>query len=140
MDDVARAYLGPKPTDPLTAALCTELQHRAQAGRAKYGVALADAGLSRAELLQHAKEEALDLACYLQALLMTGSKSMSGKSTMTPGEALEEMRKLPDDPYEGDQESDHARGDEILCALLRHLGQNEIVDEWEKRSSGWWWA
>jgi len=55
--------------DSITATLCAELRQRAAVGRAKYGVTLAEAGLSRRELLQHAKEEALDQAAYLQALI-----------------------------------------------------------------------
>lgn len=46
------------------------LLQRSQIGVAKYGVTLASSGLSRVELLQHALEEALDLANYLQTELM----------------------------------------------------------------------
>jgi len=46
------------------------LLKRSQVGIDKYGVTLAGSGLSRRELLQHALEEALDLANYLQAELM----------------------------------------------------------------------
>lgn len=56
-------------TDPITRALCHELHARAALGLNKYGVMLANAGLSRKQLLQHAKEEALDHAAYLQALI-----------------------------------------------------------------------
>lgn len=49
-----------------TDKLCAELQQRRNMGKAKYGTTLDDAGLSHRELLQHAKEEALDLAEYLQ--------------------------------------------------------------------------
>ena len=54
-------------TDRITAALCAELEARAARGLRKYGVALADAPLTRRERLQHALEEALDLAAYLRA-------------------------------------------------------------------------
>lgn len=56
-------------TDRITAALCAELRSRADVGFHKYKVRLGDAGLSRRQLLQHAKEEALDMAAYLQALI-----------------------------------------------------------------------
>lgn len=46
------------------------LLERSNFGIAKYGVTLAGSGLTRRQLLQHALEEALDLANYLQAELM----------------------------------------------------------------------
>ena len=49
--------------------LCDEIKARRAMGLKKYGVALKDAPLSRSQLLQHAKEEALDMAEYLQTLL-----------------------------------------------------------------------
>jgi hypothetical protein len=49
-----------------TDKLAAELFARRNMGKSKYGVYLQDAGLSHRELLQHAKEEALDLAEYLQ--------------------------------------------------------------------------
>lgn len=47
------------------------LLERSRVGIRKYGVTLADAGLSRAQLTQHALEEALDLANYLQTIIQT---------------------------------------------------------------------
>jgi len=49
-----------------TEKLCAELKQRREMGLKKYGTTLDDAGLSHRDLLQHAKEEALDLAEYLQ--------------------------------------------------------------------------
>lgn len=46
------------------------LLERSNVGLSKYGVSLANAGLSRREALQHALEEALDLANYLQTEIM----------------------------------------------------------------------
>lgn len=46
------------------------LHQRSQVGLNKYGTALATAGLSEEQILQHALEEALDLANYLQTRLM----------------------------------------------------------------------
>lgn len=56
-------------TDRITRTLQAELEARASRGVLKYGVTLADAPLSRRDALQHAKEEALDLAAYLQWLI-----------------------------------------------------------------------
>ena len=49
--------------------LISEIKERRGMGLKKYGVLLKDAPLTRIELLQHAKEEALDLAEYLQTLI-----------------------------------------------------------------------
>ena len=46
------------------------LHQRSQVGLNKYGTALATAGLNEEQILQHALEEALDLANYLQTRLM----------------------------------------------------------------------
>ena len=46
------------------------LLDRSKVGISKYGVTLFNSGLGRRELLQHALEEALDLANYLQAEIM----------------------------------------------------------------------
>lgn len=50
-----------------TAALVEALVKRDAAGRAKYGTTLDRADLSHADWLQHAAEEALDMAGYLLA-------------------------------------------------------------------------
>ena len=47
------------------------LLERSHVGMKKYGTTLAAAGLSRAQLAQHALEEALDLANYLQTIIQT---------------------------------------------------------------------
>lgn len=53
-------------TDRITRTLQAELEARAARGVVKYGVTLGDAPLSLRDTLQHAKEEALDMAAYLQ--------------------------------------------------------------------------
>lgn len=53
-------------TDRITRSLQAELEARAARGVMKYGVTLGDAPLSLRDVLVHAKEEALDLAAYLQ--------------------------------------------------------------------------
>jgi hypothetical protein len=52
-----------------THRLGKELKARRKMGIKKYGTSLGSAGLTRKQLLQHAKEEALDLAEYLQTLI-----------------------------------------------------------------------
>ena len=52
---------------PVVLQNCIDLIEREQVGIKKYGSTLTDANLSRGELLQHAREEALDLANYLMA-------------------------------------------------------------------------
>lgn len=56
--------------DPVVEANRQLLLQRSQVGINKYGVTLAGSGLNRRQLLQHALEEALDLANYLQAEIM----------------------------------------------------------------------
>jgi len=57
-------------SDRITETLCNELRIRAELGRVKYGVTAADRiDLTRKQWLQHAKEEALDIAVYLQKLI-----------------------------------------------------------------------
>lgn len=53
--------------DPVVEANRQLLLQRSNVGVSKYGVTLANSGLTRRQLLQHALEEALDLANYLQA-------------------------------------------------------------------------
>lgn len=67
--DVMRAALAPPSVDSITQRLTTELLSRSAVGMRKYGISVADAPLNRRQWLQHAKEEALDLAVYLQKLI-----------------------------------------------------------------------
>lgn len=57
--------------DPVVEANRKLLLERSHVGMKKYGTTLAAAGLSRAQLAQHALEEALDLANYLQTIIQT---------------------------------------------------------------------
>jgi hypothetical protein len=50
------------------AELCKEIARRQQVGIAKYGTTVAENPLSTLQWIQHAKEEALDLAVYLERL------------------------------------------------------------------------
>ena len=49
----------------IAAEVCQSIAERQQAGIAKYATSLADADLTHAQILRHAREEAQDLACYL---------------------------------------------------------------------------
>jgi hypothetical protein len=54
---------------PIVAAVSADLADRAALGLRKYGVTLGRSDLTRADWLQHAYEEALDMACYLRRLI-----------------------------------------------------------------------
>lgn len=56
--------------DPIVAAVCADLKSRSERGIGKYGVTLDRDDLSQREWLQHAYEEALDLANYLKRIMM----------------------------------------------------------------------
>ena len=68
--------------DPITAALVAELHQRAARGVIKYGVSVANNPLTPREWLQHAKEEALDLAVYLERLI----RIEAGRADAEPAE------------------------------------------------------
>lgn len=51
-------------------AVRTDLLQRSQLGIKKYGTTLSDGGYSHRQYLQHAYEEALDLANYLKGAIM----------------------------------------------------------------------
>lgn len=57
-------------TDSIVDAVCNDLKERSERGIKKYGVTLDRNDLSQRDWLQHAYEEALDLANYLKKLLM----------------------------------------------------------------------
>lgn len=60
------------------------LLDRSVFGLQKYGVSLHGSGLSRRQLLQHALEEALDLANYLQAEIMREDRENGEGRTEAP--------------------------------------------------------
>jgi sulfur carrier protein ThiS len=57
------------PKCETNAKLMQMLASRANVGLAKYGVTVSGSPLTRQQWLQHALEEALDLAVYLQRLI-----------------------------------------------------------------------
>ena len=56
--------------DPVIEAVCADLKARSDAGLRKYGVALDRGDLNLRDWLQHAYEEALDMANYLKRSIM----------------------------------------------------------------------
>ena len=55
--------------DPIVAAVCADLIRRSEVGQQTYGTTLARTDLTETEWIQHAYEEALDLACYLKRIM-----------------------------------------------------------------------
>lgn len=55
--------------DPIVALLIEEFKERSRRGQEKYGTTLARQDLSKVEWLHHARDEAMDLALYLQRLI-----------------------------------------------------------------------
>jgi hypothetical protein len=51
------------------ALVCVDIRYRQQLGIKKYGVTVAGNPLTKQQWLQHAYEEALDLAIYLKRLM-----------------------------------------------------------------------
>lgn len=56
-------------SDPVVEAVVSKLRKRSEVGVNKYKTTLADAGLSRLELLRHAQAECMDQANYLETLI-----------------------------------------------------------------------
>ena len=50
-------------------AVIEKIRRRREAGRKKYGTTMERTDLNRLQWLQHAQEEAMDLAIYLERLL-----------------------------------------------------------------------
>ena len=51
-------------------SVANKILERAEFGVKKYGITMADENLSRREWLVHAQNEALDLAVYLEELIL----------------------------------------------------------------------
>ena len=60
----------PPPPCPVVERIRSELLHRAKVGYAKYGVTMMRDDTDLRAWVQSAKEEALDLAVYLERILM----------------------------------------------------------------------
>ena len=57
---------------------------------------------------------------------------MSWFDELKPITREEAIQALKDLQVGGDIEMEHAEGDDILCRVLKSLGEVEIVREWEK--------
>jgi len=56
--------------------VCKKLQQRAELGLSKYGVTLLRTDLTTLDWLVHAQEEALDLANYLEVLIVAETERL----------------------------------------------------------------
>jgi len=70
VDAVCEKLAANANADAIVERIIPKLVGRSQAGQIKYGTTLCAAKLSTEALLNHAQEEALDLANYLQALII----------------------------------------------------------------------
>ncbi len=64
-------------TDPIVEAVREKLHQRSQLGIRKYGTPLGKPTVTTLEWLNHAQQEALDLANYLEVLIQIESKKHS---------------------------------------------------------------
>lgn len=60
----------PEHASGIESLVCADIAARQKLGIKKYGVSLAEAQISPKQWLQHAYEEALDLANYLKTLIV----------------------------------------------------------------------
>ena len=60
--------LASKATDPIVLQNCIEMLERSKVGVEKYGTTLEENDIPIKEWIQHAKEEAMDMANYLERL------------------------------------------------------------------------
>ena len=68
-------------TDKIYAAVIAELEKRRREGIYKYGLSMEREDLTVSEWVQHAKEEALDFAVYLQKILTMLNRLEEAKKT-----------------------------------------------------------
>ena len=61
-------------------SVCADIQTRADFGAKKYGVTMERTDLSETQVLQHAYEEALDLAVYLKKIMREKEKTLLKRS------------------------------------------------------------
>jgi hypothetical protein len=59
----------PKHDNSIEQKVASEIIKRSELGFAKYGKSMTRTDLTRKQWLQHAKEEAMDLAIYLQRII-----------------------------------------------------------------------
>jgi hypothetical protein len=81
------------PVCPIAAAVVADIASRADVGLRKYGTTLARTDLSRRQWLEHAYQEALDLALYLRRLM---AMEPDPKSAAAVAGALTQSTPAPD--------------------------------------------
>lgn len=68
-DEETERFFKPYKEDPIVQSVIEDLKSRSQVGLEKYGVGLDRKDLTTRDFIQHAYEEALDLANYLKRVL-----------------------------------------------------------------------
>lgn len=112
---------------PVILQNCIDLIEREQVGIKKYGVTLTEANLSRNELLQHAREEALDLANYLMAEQQRASSSVTLEEHIST--LSETYASMSEDPlYEKTRRSVY----KLVSEDLREILDNPEDGRWVK--------
>lgn len=86
--------------DPIVEAVREDLLRRSELGLKKYGRAIAAGGYSHRDLLQHAYEEALDLANYLKGAILKADQEAEVRRKqeegVMPGELFPTFPKTPE--------------------------------------------
>jgi len=82
MSEIAKTFkenfsYTPAHDNSIEQQVANEILKRSEMGFAKYGKSMTRNDLSEVEWLQHAKEEAMDLAIYLQRLINLKNESKS---------------------------------------------------------------
>lgn len=72
---------------------------------------------------------ALSLAILAALIGVTVIYQLNRDNPMTEDEAIKALKECQND---GDTEAAHSNADDILCALLKELGYQNVVDEWNK--------
>jgi hypothetical protein len=57
---------------------------------------------------------------------------------MTKNEAIEALKACQKEAVDGDPEDAHSLADGVLCSLLRALGHEDVVKEWEAIKPKWY--
>lgn len=66
-------------TKTIEETVCRKIAERAERGKSKYGVTMERTDLTRKQWLQHAQEEAMDFAIYLEKLIQIESELQKEK-------------------------------------------------------------
>lgn len=123
---IAQARAAAPAHDPVVEANRQLLLDRSRVGISKYGTTLAHAGLSRQQLAQHALEEALDLANYLQTIIQTDSAAAPAVPTdLLNAEELAALHRFNECALDGE-------GYDVPKEMMQRLAEIGVV----RRKSG----